>query len=775
MLLPRFKKPHIYKLYADLQKVHTVASTFPLLQRINEHTAETKDGSLVRVYEISGQDYTGLNQEHRTHLGMIRSQLFAITKSRASITIHSAKYKTTHTVNSVDTGDICSQIQHKWESGFTEIYRTAHHLVLSVSPQNAVQKAAAKIESALNQSSTQILDEVELTIKTKLSEFGAVRLEGERLSSFFATLLNARPTRVNARIWDNTLVGHSLVFDRKCNYYTSGYGSEKVLAAYISIQGYPDELNDAVLHDVYGLDADVTITQSFSPLTKESAESIVRQQERQANINEDRSAAKTAIELKAEIDAETLTLCKHFFCVEVLARTEAELDFKTQKVRKAIENHGIHCIRETVAIEPLFWSRFPTLEYLNTRARIITNHNAADLATFEKIGEGFETSSFGDRPVTHFPTTTNSLYSFNFHETPRMDSNELGHTVVFGRSTTGKSTLISFLISNCMSFNNFKAILFDSLKGLKVFTEVLDGDYLDFNDEVEMNPLQLSDTDANRRFLSRWLCNLCKIDDNNKELINLIDDIVRRIFSLDEKTRTLEGCKTWFKEDADLFERITPWLLGGKNGRIFNAKRDAFSFDKKLVTFDATLILPDPNLLSAVTELMFHKHMSMISDSNTPNIMFFDESPRYFQNPRFAEEMIRSVQEVRKKRGVVILAAQNPSNYSSLPDNLGDKVIANMANLIIYPDPTGKKEHYMDFLGLNEAEFKWVKETTEKYQVLFKRVQTGESVILDVNLSRLNQGEMKLLKSFDSDNQTVLDIQKLKEEHPTTWKQRYLS
>jgi ComB4 competence protein len=778
MLLPRFKKPHIYKLYADLQKVHTVASTFPLLQRINEHTAETKDGSLVRVYDISGQDYTGLTDQRRNDLAMIRSQLFAITKARASITIHSAKQKTTHTVNSVDTGDICSQIQHKWESGFTEIYRTAHHLVLTVSPQNAVQKAAAKVEQSLNQSSTQILDEVELTITSKLSEFGAVRLEGEQLSSFFATLLNARPMRIKSRIWDNTLVGHSLVFDRKCNYYTSGHGSEKVFAAYISIQGYPEELSDAVLHDVYGLDADITITQSFSPLTKESSESIVRQQERQANINEDLNAAETAIELKKELDAEKLTLCKHFFCVEVLARSEAELDFKTQSVRKAIESHGLPCIRETVAIEPLFWSRFPTLEYLNTRARIITNHNAADLATFEKIGEGFETSSFGDRAVTHFPNTTNGLYSFNFHETPSTAPDILGHTMVIGGSSSGKSTLIMFLINNCMNFDNFKAILFDSLRGLKVFTNMVDGDYLDFSEGVEINPLQLKDTDANRVFLSRWLCNLAEVDEKNKEQTNLIADIVRRIFNnLDEKTRTLDGCKTWFKEDNDLFERMTPWLEGGNYGHVFNAKRDAFSFDKQLVAFDATELFEEPAELAAVTDLMFHKYMSMISETDTPNIMFFDESPRYFQNPRFAVEMIRSLQEVRKKRSVVILAAQHPSNYTSLPDDMGAKVIANMANLIIYPDTSATKAHYIDFLGLNEAEFKWVKEgkKDDSYQVLFKRVRTGESVILDVDLSRLNNGDQKLLKAFNTNNRAVLELEKLKAEHPTTWKQRYLS
>ncbi|MFA0155684.1 hypothetical protein [Vibrio sp. 10N.261.46.A3] len=775
-ILPSLRKPHIFQLYEQAKNVHHVASTFPLLKRVDDCTAITKNGALVRVYGMNGQDYTGLKEDHRAHLSRVRSQLFEMAKTRVSMTIHSSKHLTKHQPKKVKSNAIHDQIFQAWEEGFTDVYRTEHHIVVTVNPPNKAQKAVAKIENALRQTSEQILNEFESSLLSKLEEFSCYRLEGADMSSFFSTLLNGRYSYVDAIHWDNTLLGHYLGFDRKLNYCEYGRDDETIYASYLSIQGYPDQLDDTVLRKIYSLDIDVTITQSFTPMTDESTNRVIEHQDRMARNSRSEQAAETAWELKQELEAENMTLCKHFFCIEVRAKSVDDLNQKTQRVIKAVENKGIKIIRESVGIEPLFWSRFPTLEYLNVRGRQITNHNAGDLTTFERIGEGFEINSFGNRPVTHFPTTTNSLYSFNFHNTPKPSREALGHTVIYGASESGKTTLISFLVSSCLGYKDFKTILFDKDHGLEIMTKLYEGDYLNFAEKVDINPLQLPDSESNRRFLARFIRHLTGIAESQTELNAKVESAVRSIMELDVGSRTFTKLSQggFGKDGGEAMKRLEKWLPNGANGSLFNAPRDAFNFDKQIVTFDATTIIHDPEMLGALTNYIFHKYVDYISERDIPSLLFFDESPAYLRDVHFRQHIGDMLMQIRKKRGSVILAAQSPKHHVEAPDGVGDTIKTNVANIICYPNRSAEREHYMDFLGLTESEYKWVVETTEKYLILFKRRDTGESVILNVNLSRLDNGEMNYLNAFKSGNSPRLHLKYLKDTYAQGWQERYL-
>ena len=776
----KLRRPRVFDLYESMKDVHHITSTFPLLRLLDEKTAKAKNGSIVRCYALNGQDYTGMSEDSLAHLSRIRSRLFEMNTMRVSVTIHSSKKHSKHEALKVGSNELFDRVFECWESGFTDAYRTTHHVVVTVSPLTKAQKAAAKIESSLNKTSVEVMNEFESSLLSKLKEFSPYRLEREPLTSYFATLLSGRLTYCNATNWDDSLLSHHLHFDPKKNYCIYGKDDSAIYGSYLTVNAYPDQLTESVLRKVYAIDLDITITQSFTPISESEANNIIELQERIADNNRSSIVAEEAMLLKEELEAENLTLLEHTFSIEVLSSSVEELNERTQRVIKLIENQGISIVRESIGIEPAFWARFPTLTFLNRRTRKITNHNASDLMTFEKVGEGFDSNGFGDRPITHFLTSTNSLYSFNLHKSPKRARDILGHTVIYGGTGTGKSTLISFIVSMCMSYPKFKALLFDKEFGLESFTHCFGGDYLDFGKHVDLNPLQMKDTESNRAFLSRFIRQLAGVTEaNDRELSAQIERGVERVFKTAEPEMTLREAleQTGFgKVGGELYNRLKPWTTNTLKGNLFNAKRDVFNFESDLVTFDATYLLSDSDNLGAVTTYIFQKYFDYISKNDTSSLVFFDESQKYLKNAHFRDQMKVMLDEVRKKGGVVVLAAQSPEHHMKAPDGAGNTIKTNIANIICYPDPNASREHYVDYLGFTESEFIWVKETSpDSRQVIFKRTSTGESVILNVDLNALNSGEHNYLNAFNSGNTPRLYLEQLMKSNPKDWLDRYLA
>ncbi|GAA7999383.1 hypothetical protein HpCS30_03470 [Helicobacter pylori] len=66
-----------------------------------------------------------------------------------------------------------------------------------------------------------------------------------------------------------------------------------------------------------------------------------------------------------------------------------------------------------------------------------------------------------------------------------------GHTIIFGGTGAGKTTLIEFLITNCFKYEDLSILALDRNNGMRVMTEFLDGQYNDSND-FYINPFSLS-------------------------------------------------------------------------------------------------------------------------------------------------------------------------------------------------------------------------------------------------------------------------------------------
>jgi type IV secretion/conjugal transfer VirB4 family ATPase len=398
----------------------------------------------------------------------------------------------------------------------------------------------------------------------------------------------------------------------------------------------------------------------------------------------------------------------------------------------------------------------------NPRQRNITSENAADWTSMDSVGQGLTSCSWG-KNITDFKTVTGGVYSFVFHVSA--EKTALGNTIVIGGSSSGKTTLISFLISQCFKYPNFRALLFDRLHGLEVFTRFHDGSYIDFSEGVEVNPLQLDDNSLNRTFLSQFFQMLMP-SFTSPENLKLIDDAIRQIMTLPKADRNIENISDAFGlgGEGTIRSALGRWLSEGSNGGYFSGVKDALELSA-LTTFDMTYLLESPDILGPMTYYIFHR-LFQSARGDGGYIVFLDEMANYLKSSVFSPKIEMLLQEIRKTDGVFIGAVQDAGTL--LDHEIAPKIQNNTGTYILFPEPRAQERHYIAGLGLNAREFAWIREDHPRH-ALVKR-KSGESVMLNVDISSLG----KYLDIFSSDASAVKKLNDCRKAEKD-WKSEYLA
>lgn len=768
-------------LYKRIKKQKRIKDMFPLLFLSSDDIVVCRNSSLVSVIKVTGKDYDGMSDDSYSNEFRIRKQAYEIKSDYVSVSVISMKKRVSVDATLDEGDDLLSEaIAKRWKSQFSEVFRTYHYLILTTHTGGLAEKIGKKVDQGFKKTQEQALIDTRKTLISKLDSYSPELVKGDDLKSFFATLLNGRDTRTSGNTFNDSIANQMLRFPNGEEYCIYGRGQDAIYSSFLSIQNYPREPNSKTIENIFSLPVEVNIYQTFKGFSDPQARRLF--ESKKVYLEKFGKGAeiqlKSLKELKSRYENDELTLMDQYFCIEVLADSVESLNEKTELVKNTIERSDATCYRESINIEALFWSRFPTLQHYNVRKRPITSENAGHYATLSCIGEGYDTCRFGNRPVTLFKTTENSQFSFTWHDEPSLKGEPLGHTAFIGDTGVGKTTLFTFLVQQCLSFPEFKAVLFDRLQGMELFTNMFGGDFVDFNLGGMVNPLKIEDTKINRMFLNQYLKKLLIVESDThvtsmeQKIKSAIDDN----FNLKIEDRCFENIAVAFgAEGSILRNRLEKWMPSGAYGSFLNADKNSLNFDQKITTLDFTNLLEMPELLKPMTTFLFHQIENAVSYKAIPHILGFDEAQQYFQDEDFATLMLNALKMVRKKLGVVGLLFQNAEKLENMPNGIGSQVIGALANVLVYPDPNATKSAYCDFLGLTDTEFKWVKETNPKSrQVLFKRLKTGESVRLNADLSVLNGRHMNYLNAFSSGGSAVRQMHELKKTNPNSWRNEML-
>jgi type IV secretion/conjugal transfer VirB4 family ATPase len=746
------------------------------------------DGTIVQVIKLEASNLNILQQSVRLRLLSLREHMLSNLKENYEYALHIVRKENLESYDDHDySSKYLNEIELKRKGSIGKAYNIIGFLVISFKASvminhNKLIKEGKRLGSEFSSIIAKFTDHVDF-ISNLLSEYKSSILSRDQgLFNFWSLYINgSNNVLVHDKVNNNLnewLVEEDIVA------YPNGvfeYNSEvKKYSTYLFLNALSNDFKDGVLEDILRENIDFSMIHLFK---KSETKSIDRKlQIKKMLYSLSGKKAEAAVDEIDEVQNRVISGYDQYFdytLVVVLFADSQEslLDNMSIIISKAATK-GIKLSQEKLFAKIAKRSIFPSQYdyYLKGRGSYYQSDKIAFLTSFANGNLGFKKCAFGDKPVALFKLPEGNMFNFTFHSSD--DYDEKGHTIIFGGSKKGKSTLISYLLTKCLKYKGIKILSFDSLNGLKVMTESFGGKYIEpINGHNNINPFCLTDSTINKQFLESLFSNLAGGVNNMessliKEAIDICYKMPQEIRDIDVFIDCLQPLKYKNENNClNLAQRLVSWSSRSNadniQKKLFSSKTNMFDFQSSLTAIDMADLLIQPKISEPLTYYIFHSFENYMKENNNPFICFIDEMGKYMKNDLFFERVEVAVREWRKIKGVVIGAIQDVDSFINNPR--GFSITKNAATYLIFPDPNASKSSYIDGLGLTDNEYEWIRNCKAPYQVMLKRTE-GESAILDVNLSHIGQH----LYLYSSNQEHSKQITNLKASYPDSFVEQYL-
>jgi type IV secretion system protein VirB4 len=543
---------------------------------------------------------------------------------------------------------------------------------------------------------------------------------------FFGYLLNRidEPVPVlSAPVKDYLPVSRHMFSAKTGDFVVSTPHGINHFGAILNIKEYADGTYPGVLNGLKYLDFEYVITHSFSPMGRQDALKVL-DRTKGMMISSGDKAVSQIIELDQAMDqlsSGNFVLGEYHFIIAVYADSQEKLSHNIAATRAELSNAGFVSTKEDLAVTSAFYSQLPANWRYRTRLANVSSLNFLGLSPLHNFATGKPHNNPWGDCVTTLQTTNGQPYYFNFHAT-HPSENSLGekaiaNTMVIGKSGTGKTALINFLLSQVQKYEPSPTIFFfDKDRGAEIFVRACGGRYLALENGLPtgFNPFQCGASESNVQFLA----DLIKVLAGKREYsAREEDDIYRAVASMLDTPMHLRSMTNFQKSlpnmgDDGLYARLRRWTSGNSLGWVFDNTVDTVDLGKaSIIGFDYTDIIDNPEVRVPVINYLLHRLESLID--GRPLIYVMDEFWKILDGEGGLKEFAKNKQKtIRKQNGLGIFATQSPED--ALKSDIAAALIEQTATLILLPNPNASRSDYIDGLKLTEAEFKVVTALDER-------------------------------------------------------------
>jgi len=541
-----------------------------------------------------------------------------------------------------------------------------------------------------------------------------------------------------------------------------------LFAAMLSLKKYPIETSSTLLAPLLSMDCEFISTHTFAPLSRDIALQRIDKKRGTLLNAEDKALSQTGAlaDLEDGIAGETLLLGGHHHSIMLLAANKAELEIAILEVTKRYASRGLVMVRETLGLEPVFWSQLPCNQHFIARASLITSENFVDFCPLHNMSLGFSHENHLGSAVTLLESPSKTPVYFNYHVKGSKSNPSKGHAAVFGGNNAGKTTLINFLDAQMMRFGG-RSFYLDRDESSKIYILACGNSAytkISPTEKISMNPLQLEDSAENRAFLKSWFGTLVQEEGEAlipSELAEVINDCIDYAYEqLAPNYRTLSEVSRFLPMDFPRWPHLRKWLKAhdryndGEFHWLFDNEEDALNLDFDKVGFDVTYLMDQtPGLISTPVYLYLLHRMRQCLDGRLTSFVLAEAWQLFASN--FWEKCLKEwLPTIRKKNGHFIFDTQSPRTVLNSP--IKHIVLDNLATLIVFPNALADKETYMDELKLSESEFEAVRKHTPESR-LFIYKQGVDALLCKLDLSTLSD-EIRILSGNARSTKLLDDI-----------------
>ena len=759
----------------------SISEFIPLSTHVSPSVIKTTGGDYLLVWHLGGLPFVGrdeweIEHRHNTFNRMLQT-LRAPDFANLAFWVHDVRRKRRINDRSrfgqafnQDMSDayfesLSSQKIMQNELYLTMIYRPV------VTGKRLVEKSTniAQLQSEQDEAIAKIL-ELAGNLEAVLKDYSPYRLGMYEASNgvvfsealeFFGYLLNRidEPVPVlSAPVNGYLPVSRHMFSDKTGDFIINTPNGVNHFGAILNIKEYTDGTYPGILNGLKYLDFDYVITHSFSPIGRQDALKVL-DRTKGMMISSGDKAVSQIVELDHAMDqlaSGNFVLGEYHFTLALYADSQEKLSQNTATARAELSNAGFVSTKEDLAVASSFYSQIPGNWKNRTRLANISSLNFLGLSPLHNFASGKKENNPWGECVTTLQTTNGQPYYFNFHATHPAE-NSLGekaiaNTMVIGKSGTGKTALINFLLSQVQKLDPAPTIFFfDKDRGAEIFVRACGGNYLALENgrPTGFNPFQCERNDANTQFLA----DLMKVLGGKAAYTSREEeDIFRAVENMLDTPMHLRSMTNFQKSlpnmgDDGLFARMRKWTAGNSHGWVFDNPVDTIDLQKaNIIGFDYTDIIDNPEVRVPVINYLLHRLEALIDGRRLIYVM--DEFWKILDGKGGLKEFAKNKQKtIRKQNGLGIFATQSPED--ALASDIAAALIEQTATMILLPNPNASRDDYINGLKLTEAEYQVVVSLDERSRCFLVK-QGHASSVCQLNLRGMDDALAVISASTDN-------------------------
>jgi type IV secretion system protein VirB4 len=569
--------------------------------------------------------------------------------------------------------------------------------------------------------------------------------------------------------------------------------SQTRVAAFLGIKEYPTPTVVGMFNPLMAVPFSFVLTQSFTFMTKASAQQLLGKQYNQM-VNAGDLAISQAEDLKDALDkvsGNEFVMGDHHFTLQVQTENYdgvrgadnmfriKELNNNIALAKTLLGDTGMTVAREDLAIEAAFWAQLPGNFALRPRLSPITSRNFAAMCPYHNYPVGRLTGNHWGDAMAVLISNAKSNYYFSLHASDPKDpaggsKKDVAHTYICGQTGSGKTVLVGFLIT-MMQKQNVTQVIFDNDYGLEILIRALGGCYLTIQNKQKtgFNPLQLEATSDNIEFMGHWLKRLVYRADKpfTERQLKDLEHALHGTMALEQKYRRLSRLVEFLDtSDAEgIYARLSKWCecTGGEYAWVFDNEKDSVIevMDKNAtIGFDITHFLKNSVTGTPITMYLFHLTTSLMDGRRL--ICWMEEFSRSISDSYFQEFAKDGLERARKKEAGFVFITQSPSTVLDSP--IARAIVEQTATKIMLPNEEARPEDYIDGCGMSEREFMLIKQEMEPGSRQFLIKQGHSSVVCELDLKGFDF-ELDVISGRIHNVEIVRDIIKQVGDNPADW------
>jgi type IV secretion system protein VirB4 len=781
------------KLGARAAREVPVSAKIPYTCLLDEHTIKTREGHVLQIIKLDGaafetadQSLINLRQNARA------SFLHGLSSNRIALYHHMIRRRISPEMEADFEDPFCADLDHAYRQNLAakKLYANEHYLTIICRPAKGPVGMAEQILGALSSKIDRARQNEGLSGAHKelraasaramaaLSEYNP-RLLGLRETEsglfaehlgFLAALINLDFSPVRPPLGDiaSYLPRRRLFFgDETIGVRGPARGGDK-RAAILSIKDYADETGPGMVDGLLDLPHEFVLTQSFAFVGRQAALSAMNLQRRRHAAGGE-GAHSLDEDLEEAIDhvaSGRAVFGEHHLTLLMSGADERALDSAVNNACSVLGNLGIQAVREDMNMEAAFWAQLPgNFAYIARRA-MISHANFAGFCALHAYPRGNKSGQHWGAAITLLETTSGTPYWFNFH------ARDTGNFTLIGPTGGGKTVLLTFLHAQAQRLRP-RTVYFDKDRGAEIYMRAIGGDYHIVRAGMPsgLNPLQLSDTRANRAFLREWLSLLVTSGHNahlDAEDAQAIAEAVNASYDLPAHERRLSTLAPILgghkgKGPDSLHARLARWHSGGERAWLFDHAQDTLTLSNANIGFDMTQILDDPVSRAPWLLYIFHRVNDLLSGEKL--IIMLDEGWKLLDDPVFEARIKDWMKTIRKMNGLVGFATQSAGDAIQSP--VSGTIIEQSPTQIFLPNPQASERDYMGGFNLTRRELEIIRRLAPSSRCFLVK-HGSESVIARLDLGGMEQF-IGVLSGRAHTVRLLEDIRARAGEDPANW------